>query len=714
MIVPFKVEASDVNRLTDIQLTQLLKELLHAEAYRFDIAQREVEVALNINVPDGGEDGRISWNGEPSKTDYLPNCLTMFQNKAANMTPSKYGEEVLTTSGDIKPQIDQVLNKGGSYIIFTTQLLNNSQKVNSRIQSVRQKFIDLGKTYSNGTDIKIYDASQIASWVNCFISTIASVQHWIGSPTERGLKTFNLWSKLPEIAGFPYEVVNSRFNIVDEIRNHIIASRSIIRIRGMSGIGKTRTVFRVFEEDQKIQNLVVYIDANIQSNLVSLVSDWISFSLSAILVVDNCEYVLHNQLAREVGRTDSKLSLITMDYNFDTVSGETKVFDLKRMADGEIKQLIDSTYSQRIPDLNRVVSFAQGFPKMAVLVAKSRLAEDARIGELSDDELSNKLLWGREEIERSDYSKILQVCSLFDVFGIDDDVEEQLEFIADKAGFSIDLVFECVQYFTNRGVIDRRGRFGQVVPKPLAIRLSGQWWANTREVKQLEMLDSIPQSMVEKFCLQIQKMDFHPNVKTLSESLCGSTGPFGQAEVILSNKGSSLFRSFVVVNPDDTCLSLLTVLSSMTEDDISEILGDVRRNLVRALEMLCFHERLFINAAKSLLLLASAENEPWVNNATGLFLQLFSLHLSGTEAPPSLRFQFIEETIENSNEHIETLLIDALEKTIHIGNTVRAVGSEYQGLKEPLQEWKPKIWQEVFDAWENAFDLLLKLHDRSE
>lgn len=65
MTKPFKVDSSDVNKLNDIQLTQLLKELLHAEAFKFDIAQRNVEVALNIRVGDGGEDGRIQWENGP-------------------------------------------------------------------------------------------------------------------------------------------------------------------------------------------------------------------------------------------------------------------------------------------------------------------------------------------------------------------------------------------------------------------------------------------------------------------------------------------------------------------------------------------------------------------------------------------------------------------------------------------------------------------------
>lgn len=113
MAKPFKVESGDINKLNDIQLTQLLKELLHAETFRFGIAQRAVEVALNIITGDGGEDGRVSWEQGPESTDYIPNRLSLFQNKATDMGPAAYAKEVITDKGSVKPIVDQVLARGG-------------------------------------------------------------------------------------------------------------------------------------------------------------------------------------------------------------------------------------------------------------------------------------------------------------------------------------------------------------------------------------------------------------------------------------------------------------------------------------------------------------------------------------------------------------------------------------------------------------------------
>ncbi len=275
-------------------------------------------------------------------------------------------------------------------------------------------------------------------------------------------------------------------------------------------------------------------------------------------------------------------------------------------------------------------------------------------------------------------------------------------------------MYGCIQEYSSRGLIDRRGRFGQVVPKPLAIRLAGQWWTKSREEKQRGLIDSIPEGMIEGFCNQIEKMDFHSDVKLLTEKLCGPQAPFGQAEVILSERGSRFFRAFVNVNPDATSAALYRILTSIDHDQLLSIEGEVRRNLVWGLERLCFHANFFMEASWCMLLLASAENESWSNNATGMFSQLFCINLSGTAASPDTRFALLRQAMDMEQVEIDMVLLSALGQAISTFGGGRTVGAEYQGTKAPLEEWRPKVWQEVFDYWQSAFDLYLEMMVRGE
>ena len=59
----FDAEPNYIATLDSLQLVKLMKRLLLAEARLTSIPLRAASVPLQITVPDGGEDGSISWTG---------------------------------------------------------------------------------------------------------------------------------------------------------------------------------------------------------------------------------------------------------------------------------------------------------------------------------------------------------------------------------------------------------------------------------------------------------------------------------------------------------------------------------------------------------------------------------------------------------------------------------------------------------------------------
>ena len=403
------------------------------------------------------------------------------------------------------------------------------------------------------------------------------------------------------------------------------------------------------------------------------------------------------------------MSLLTLHYDFEKDS-DTTTYQLGAMTDEQIKSMLEPVYGDRISDLDRVVSFAQGFPQMAALLAKARLEQIPNMGSLTDDDLLNKMLWGGGTPDPS-VKEVLQGCSLFNVFGLEGEVAGESKFIAENiVATTEDSLYKCVKTFEARGIVNRAGRYAQIVPKPLAIRLAADWWRTTRRQKQQALIStSMPGQLDDSFCSQVSKLDFLPQVKELTADLCGVQGPFGQTEVILSDRGSRVFRAFVELNPLATSEALFDALTLLNHENVENVSGDARRNIVRALEKLCFHEAAFSKSAKCLLLLASAENEDHSNNATGLFLELFRVFLSGTVAVPALRLAILDEALTSSDIRIREICVRALESAIDTHGRIRIVGAEYQGSGEPLKEWRPQIWQEAFDYWIAALNRLTAL-----
>lgn len=705
----FFVEPTDINDLDQFQLTKLLKMLLQLEARASGIAESAVEVALNILVPDGGEDGRVKWDGHLTSTSYIPHRFTQFQIKATDMGPANCARELVSASGTIKPMVDDALLNSAVYVLFTRQTQNSQQK-EKNISAMREQLMAQGKSYALSCRLEIYDAGKISGWVNKYLSAIVALLNWVRRPLERGLKTWTEWGKHPEYESFPFVPDEARSNAISSLRQLLSKPRQCARCTGLSGLGKTRLAFEVFRDSDPHDDLserVVYVDSRSINNISGLVTDWIHCQIEGILVVDNCDIELHAQLRSEVRRTDSRLSLLTLDYTLGK-DNETETVHLKQMADESIKTMLTPVYGDKINDLDRIVTFAQGFPQMAVLLAKSRLENEPEMGRLTDENLANELLWGDGQ-PNARGQKILQGCALFDKFGLDDEVSNEYEFIADHVlVVDRDEFYECVKTFEERGLIDRRGRYAQVVPKPLAIRLAAEWWRKTRPERKTSLIQSdMPPALAESFCDQVKMLDFLPEVKKLAGELCGTTGPFGQAEVILSERGSQLFRAFVGVDPQATSSSLSRALTAMSPTELVGVEGTVRRNIIRALEKLCFHQDCFTESAWSLLHLVAAENETWSNNASGIFKQLFRTFLSGTEATPTQRLQLIDRALSQSV--FKPYGVKVLEEVISPRSGMRVVGAEYQGIGEPLKEWRPTVWQDAFDYWSQGLRRLVEL-----
>ncbi len=709
----FEVETKDIERLLAEQLTRLLEKLLHAEARAHGIPKGSVEVGSNIYSKDGGEDGRIRWKGGPNETDYLPSRFVQFQCKATKMGPKKCAEELVGQNGKIKPMVDQGLSAGSTYVLFTNQTLNWLQK-DQRVDAMREKLISLDKPYAETATIKIYDASSIQAWVNCHFLIIVAVLNWVNRPFLFDLKTWEQWRQHLDFDQFKYVEDEERQNSLKDVRELLGKERTCARIVGLPGLGKTRMAFELCRDikGDRFSDKVVYYDAAFDNgNVVPLVHQCVMSELQGILIIDNCDLKLHKALKHQIENQDSRLSLLTLDYNPEPDSN-TRTICLNPLEDDLIKQMLESKYKHKIRDLSRVVSFAQGFPLMAVLLDEARLGNAADIGNLTDEEIVSRMLaLGSKKQLDDEAHKVLMGCSLFDKFGLDDTAGEEYKFIADSVTeVNANSFYTWVKKYEEHGIIDRRGRYAQVRPKPLAIRLAAKWWEYSSPEKQQQLINSaMPGQLKDSFCTQVEKLDFLPGVKKLAENLCGQLGPFGKAEVILSIEGSRLFRSLVEVNPQATSAALYRILAERTHAELEEISGDVRRNLVVALEKLSFHKSAFNKSTKCLMWLATAENEHWSNNSTGLFKQLFRTFLSGTEAPPKQRLEIIDYALNSKETQSRELAVAALESAISVSGGLRVAGAEFQGSSTVLEEWRPNIWQKAFDYWIAGIERLTKV-----
>ena len=111
---------------------------------------------------------------------------------------------------------------------------------------------------------------------------------------------------------------------------HFDGKNKCARLIGLSGLGKTRLALETFKppedaNDDKIQQYlsdsVIYVDGSTidHGRLINSVRTWRTERLNGILVVDDCDYELHNKLAEEITHPESRFSLLTLDFNPEEV-----------------------------------------------------------------------------------------------------------------------------------------------------------------------------------------------------------------------------------------------------------------------------------------------------------------------------------------------------------------------------------------------------------
>ncbi|CAM4342161.1 hypothetical protein L1N85_21840 [Paenibacillus alkaliterrae] len=712
-----RVTYQDIEQLSDVNLTNLLQILLSLEANATGIPLAAINVSLKITVSDEGEDGRIEWQEGLERTNWIPNRFTLFQCKATNMSPADCKSEISQNTNALKPKVKEVFDANGTYVLFYGKNCGPSMK-SRRIEAFREGIKSTGEGYADTASIELYDANLIASWVNQYISATAFVWNILGKTAPLGFRTWSKWQGYQDNR-YAYISDEKITQWIEQIRSHLCNPKQVARIVGLSGLGKTRLAFEAFRpptnnEDilqHNISNQMIYVDAaSSPLTLPGMVSSWVDSNIKGILVVDNCEPSLHKRLRDEVQHTNSKLSLLTLDFNPDK-QDNCPYIELEPVSDAVIKGILEQAYhGLPKPDIDRITDFAQGFPQMAVLLAEARINFSSQLGSLQDDEIIRKLLWGRNSEDPIAY-KVITTCSLFEILGYSEDMTEQRVFAAEKiCGIDKDEFYEKTRYFIQRGILDVRGRFVRVTPRPLAIRLAADWWTNcSPERAKTVVLENYPNGLDDALCKQLAKLDFLPEAQKLTEDLCGAQAPFGQAEVLTTEKGLRLFRSFVEVNPKAAIEALNRVFGEMSREELLKIDYNMRRDLVRSLELLCFWEDTFLVAASLLCSLAAAENETWANNATGQFKQLFHYTLSGTQANLKSRIILIDKNIKTECVEKRKVCIQALSCALQNGHFSRMVGPELQGSRPAQEEYRPSTWEEIFEYWTECLERLVQL-----
>lgn len=501
-------------------------------------------------------------------------------------------------------------------------------------------------------------------------------------------------------------------------RDNILKDDSNLRIIGISGIGKTRLVFEAIKNSAEFLARYLYCDCSfdnfedVKNKIVWILQE----KENPIIVLDNC----NSEQAQNVIRIKKRYS--SANCKIITIWNQEEQNNLNEYAyvnlNVDLRDVVDEIIDKKsinISEVNKklIREFSDGIPLMALLLVESINEGNTDIGKLNSKDFVNKLIFEEKE-ER----EIIKSCSLFRYIGFEGNFRSQIKFIVENRAITpingeseVKLAqFDKLFYkYKRREIIETNGRLFGIRPRPLAFALAEEWFEDCSDERMELVIKSIqdkdnPDSKIltESLCSQIIYLFYNEKVKLLIGKLTDVSGPFDNAEVVNTELGSRLFRSFVEVNPNAVADNLYRLFGSMSIEQLINI-QEGRRNLVWTLEKLCFDRSTFEKGAKLMMSLAIAENETYGNNATSEFLNLFKIHLAGTQANLSERLEIIKWGLYKGNEYV-LLSLKALSSALETQHFARYGGAEIQGTKK-LEDYIPSN-REVIKYWTDVLGIL--------
>jgi len=574
------------------------------------------------------------------------------------------------------------------------------------------------KLSEHSLTLDYYDSQRIATWVRNYPSLVLWVRDRIGEPII-GWKSYDNWTNPSGGVEEDYIIDDkvrlfykgkSENNVVDGInrmRELLRKPKTSVRLAGLSGVGKTRFVQALFDDrigsDALSENLVVYTDISWEPSPTprTFAEQIIAKGDFAIIIIDNCAPAIHQALTEVCERTDSCISLLTVEYDItDEPSSETEAFSLEPASDELITELIQSRFpTVDSANAERISQFSGGNAKIAIALAKTVEAGENLLT-LNDSLLFDRLFWQRNN-EDDNLRKVAEASALVYSFNsdINDNSDNELAILSSLVNMSSSDFYRCITTLLKRDLMQQRNRWRAVLPHAIANKMAAQALENipSNFITNAFAGDSRERLMLS-FIHRLSYLHNSKEARDIAESLLSETSILGdfsdlrRERIKILSYVASTVPDLVLQKYQTTDISRLTELHS----------GAYIEEHMRIIANLAYDEANFISCMELLTkcVLGKRKISPLYNNHW-ILLSFFQLFHSGTKASPEQRLSFVKGLVtSNETEKVELgfeLIGSALSTENYPNRYTNSFGSHNRD-----SGYKPENNDE-YDAWYQHF-----------
>jgi hypothetical protein len=713
------INVGEIQSLNDEQARELVARLVHAEAEKLGAISPAITWGGDQRAKDGGIDVRFAATELDTNSIYLPKKDVGYQVKAEKFPPSKiFGE--MTSKGNLSSSIADLLGGGGAYIIASTHDNVSDTSLSAR-KAKMAEFVNQAGLVSSGS-LDFLDARRIADWAEQFPSIVTWIKHTARGSLQ-GWRPYGPWAYRESDAKAVY-LIDDKVKVfaphadkgcgvleaIDAIRRDLRAGR-IVRLVGLSGVGKTRLVQALFDPRVSTsmtslsQDEVIYADLSdhLEPQPTSMAETLVGSRVPTCLVVDNCGQELHKRLAEIVARASPNISLLTVEYDIrDDLPEGTSCYRLEGSSDAVIKKLLARRYVHLSEnDIDRVAEFSDGNARVAFALASTPERSD-ELAQLTDDALF-KRLFHQKQTESDELLRCAEAASLLYSFDCDDTSEtSELALLASTVGLSVAVFYRGVAELQRRGLVQQRGKWRAVLPHAIANKLAARALeSNPPSLVVDTLLDKASERIAKSCSRRLGYLHNSPNARRIVTEFLKPDGRFDRIEA-LDDVGRQVLKNVLPVNPSAGLSALVRTVGRTATSTLEDFAAS---DLVRIAKSLAYDADMFDDGLRVMMAFAEGDNARGRNSSSHeAIVSLFSCHLSGTHVSPEKRVTSLRELLRSNKPLMRKLGLDALRQALETAHFNSQFEADF-GARRRDYGWSPKSREDVV-RWYGGFTKL--------
>ena len=714
-----EITGDHIGKLTDADLRGLVTRLCEAELRRCGLPSSATTAGGHQDAADGGIDVRVRLDATSPCLDFIPRANTGFQAKASPMPASEISAE-MRPKGTLRRSISELGKVHGAYVIVSSRDSAADIALDARLKAMNDALSDL----ESGSTVKVdfYDRERLASWVRKYPGVALWVRERIGEPMS-GWRPYGNWAPgdspgsefLLDKSGRIYAGNREEpLKVIDgikAIRGTLAAPGGVVRLVGLSGVGKTRLVQALFDSrvgaDVLDTNIVAYTDqgAEPDPSARDMVHRLRVAGLRSIVVVDNCNPATHRALAQATKEPGGTVSLITVEHDVaDDEPEDTDVFHLEPASNEVVEQILDRLVPNvSRPDRTRIADISGGNARVAIALAKTIRGRES-LGVLNDAELFKRLFYQNQRPDPV-LLRVAEVCSLIYSFDVETDegADAELPKLASLAGVTVKDLYRCVSDLYGRDLVQKRGKWRAVLPHAIANRLAKQAFDHIPSNTIVEVFRG-HQRLLKSFGRRLGYLHDCPVAVEIARKWLQDDTWLGDARR-LNDLGVALFLNVAPLCPS---LVLDVMEKAATGQDATQVLAsDVirRERWIWLLRALAYETSMFDRAAHLLArVVVASGGRGDRDNSRSNFEELFHIVLSGTQAAAEQRANFLRRLLAEEDPRFRELALTGLDGMLRTGQFTSGHDFSF-GARSRDFGWHPRTGADV----ENWYRMVLLL-----